>query len=189
MKLKKVQIHKYKSFENEQFFDVETDISILVGMNESGKTSVLEAIGKTNYFQDDEDFNFNFTLDYPRKEKKKVDKSGENPKAVTCTYEISDELLSKISEDVGKNVFQSKEFSVTTFYKKASRTFGGIDADKNKFIQGKIKNAKIESNSLIEKLNKVSSKEDFNNLKETYKNETYKSLFGELEKYFEWNIL
>lgn len=47
MKLKKVVIHKYKSFESEQHFSLEDDITILVGMNESGKTSALEAIAKT----------------------------------------------------------------------------------------------------------------------------------------------
>ena len=61
MKLKKVEIKKYKSFENSQEFEIENDITILVGMNESGKTSILEAIAKTNYFQDDESFKFNTT--------------------------------------------------------------------------------------------------------------------------------
>jgi predicted ATP-dependent endonuclease of OLD family len=42
-------------------------ITVLVGMNESGKTSVLECLAKTNYFEDDEKFKFNETLDYPRK--------------------------------------------------------------------------------------------------------------------------
>ena len=35
-------IHKYKSFENNQIFEAQDDITILVGMNEPGKTSVLE---------------------------------------------------------------------------------------------------------------------------------------------------
>ena len=70
MKLKKVAIHKYKCFESEQSFDVEDDVTVLVGMNESGKTSVLEAVAKTNYFQDDSEFKFNLTHDFPRKEKK-----------------------------------------------------------------------------------------------------------------------
>ena len=88
MKLKKIEIHKYKSFEEKQSFDVENDITILVGMNESGKTASLEAIAKTNYFQDDESFKFNVTHDYPRKEKKKMDKSGIDPEAITCTYRL-----------------------------------------------------------------------------------------------------
>lgn len=56
MKLKKVLLHKYKSFESDQEFEVQDDITILVGMNESGKTSVLESIVKTRYFQEDKKF-------------------------------------------------------------------------------------------------------------------------------------
>lgn len=51
MKLKKITIHKYKSFETEQKFDLEDDITILVGMNKSGKTSALEAIAKLVIFK------------------------------------------------------------------------------------------------------------------------------------------
>lgn len=87
MKLNKVTIHKYKCIETEQQFVVEDDISILVGMNESGKTSVLEAIAKSNYFQKDEAFKFKTTHDYPRKEKKTLDKSGLDPNAITAEYE------------------------------------------------------------------------------------------------------
>ena len=50
MKLINVTIFKYKCIETEQSFKVEDDITILVGMNESGKTSLLEALAKTNYF-------------------------------------------------------------------------------------------------------------------------------------------
>ena len=42
MKLKNITIHKYKSFENNQIFEAQDDITILVGMNKSEKTSVLE---------------------------------------------------------------------------------------------------------------------------------------------------
>jgi predicted ATP-dependent endonuclease of OLD family len=51
MKLTKVQIHKYKSFENNQTFNVENDITVLVGMNESGKTAVLEAMANPTIFK------------------------------------------------------------------------------------------------------------------------------------------
>ena len=37
-KLTKAAIYKYKSIENTQSFSVEPDTTVLVGMNESGKT-------------------------------------------------------------------------------------------------------------------------------------------------------
>ena len=116
MKLKSVEILKYKSFEEPQKFDIENDITILVGMNESGKTSALEVIAKTNYFQEDESFKFNVTHDYPRRQKKKMDKSGITPEAIICTYEIDKNLIDEIEDDLGKDTLESTEFSVTTKY-------------------------------------------------------------------------
>lgn len=68
MLLKKVTIHKYKSFLTEQSYTVEERITRIVGKNESGKTALLEALAKSNYFEDNADFQFNKDLDYPRSE-------------------------------------------------------------------------------------------------------------------------
>ncbi|MBN2881810.1 AAA family ATPase [Candidatus Woesearchaeota archaeon] len=186
MKLKKVTVHKYKSFEADQSFDVESDITALVGMNESGKTSALEVIAKTNYFQDDEDFKFNLTHDYPRREKKKVEKSGEKPKAVTCTYEISDDLKSEIESEVGKNVFKTSEFSITYRYNSTQRTFGNILADKKKFIEFKTKELGIASNTTTEKLLKVTTAAEFDEVAASFKDEGYVEGFKKLKKYFQF---
>ena len=86
MKLNSVTIHKYKCIETEQSFEIENDITVLVGMNESGKTSALEAIAKTNYFQKDEKFVFNTTHDYPRKEKKKLE-------TISCAFMAPSKIL------------------------------------------------------------------------------------------------
>lgn len=68
MLLKKVTIHKYKSFLTEQSYTVEDHITRIVGKNESGKTALLEALAKSNYFEDNVDFQFDKDLDYPRSE-------------------------------------------------------------------------------------------------------------------------
>ena len=56
IKLKNIEILKFKSFTSPQKIVVENDLTVLVGMNESGKTSVLECLAKTNYFESDEKF-------------------------------------------------------------------------------------------------------------------------------------
>lgn len=190
MKLKKVTIHKFKSFETDQSFDVESDVTALVGMNESGKTSALEVIAKTNYFQEDEDFKFNLTHDYPRREKKKVEKSGENPKAVTCTYQISDELKAEIENEVGKGVFKSSEFSITFRYDNKERTFGNISADNKKFIEHKTKELGIASSATTEKLLKITTAAEFDEIAASFKDEGYVDGFKTLKKYFkfEWSF-
>ena len=184
MKLKKVKIHKYKSFINEQEFNLEYDINVLVGMNESGKTSVLEAIAKTNYFQDDVSFKFDTTHDYPRKEKKQMDKSRKNPQAVTCTYEIDEDTIRKIEKEVGKCVFKEKEFSVTRKYDNTN-TIGGVIVDKDKFIENKIEELAISDETIKKKIKEIKNSDDLKNLKNEYKDEKYIEALDSLNKYFE----
>ena len=162
--LTEVKIHKYKCIETEQTFSVENDTTILVGMNESGKTAVLEAIAKTNYFQDDEKFKFNKTHDYPRKEKKKIDKSGEDPIAITCKYLISDELLDKIKNDVGEGVFAVREFSVSTKYSNRNTSWEGVKVNFHKFISHKIKELGLEGSEIEKSLRKVTTNKELDEL-------------------------
>lgn len=183
MRLKKVVIHKYKSFESAQEFDLDEDITILVGMNESGKTSALEALAKSNYFQDDSAFKFNSTHDYPRKEKKKMDKSGVDPPAITCTYMIDEDLLSDIEADLGEGVLSTKEFAVTTKYGNGS-SWNGVKVDRKKFIEGKTESLGVSSMAINEKLGAVTNKAQMDSLKEEYTDEKYVSALNELEGYF-----
>jgi predicted ATP-dependent endonuclease of OLD family len=182
--LEEVTIHKYKSIESDQTFSIDKDITILVGMNESGKTSALEAIAKTNYFQDDDFFKFNTTFDYPRKEKKKMDKSGDNPEAITLRFLISDELIEQINSDIGVGVFEVKNFTRTTKYDN-SHTIGNVSVDYQKFIELKTKELGISSKTLNDKLFKIKSKDDLNNLIEEYKDDALIEGLKILEKYFE----
>jgi len=94
IKLKKVEIDKYKSFVEKQEINIENGVTRIVGKNESGKTALLEAMAKFNYFdENDVTFNFDSTNDYPRGQLKKYqqDYPEDNFNVITCTFEISDE--------------------------------------------------------------------------------------------------
>lgn len=183
MKLKYIEIHKYKSFAEKQNFNVENDITVLVGMNESGKTSALEVIAKTNYFQNDPAFKFNLTHDYPRKEKKKIDKEGKDPDAVTCTYEIDDILVAKIETDLGKDTLINKIFKVTTRYGDGNSLITNV-IDKVKFFENKTTQLNISSKALNDKLIKVNSTAEFEVLKGEYSDPKYLDAFETFQKYF-----
>jgi predicted ATP-dependent endonuclease of OLD family len=177
-------IHKYKSIESDQTFSINDDVTILVGMNESGKTSVVEAIAKTNYFQSDDKFKFNTTYDYPRKEKKKMDKTGITPEAITLKFLISEELQNSIDKDIGKGVFTVQEFTRTTKYNN-EHTVGNVKINYSKFVELKTKELNIESKVLNDKLLKVKSNDDLTSLIAEYTEEAYTTGLGTLKKYFE----
>jgi len=98
----------------EQSYTVENQITRIVGKNESGKTALLEALAKSNYFEDNSDFQFNKDLDYPRSELIKV--RNQNPDALTCEYELSDEDVENIENDFAPGIISKQSFSLTSRY-------------------------------------------------------------------------
>ncbi|NUG09730.1 AAA family ATPase, partial [Acinetobacter bereziniae] len=136
IKLTNIEILKYKSFTTPQSVYIEDDITVLVGMNESGKTSILECLAKTNYFETDEKFKFNQTLDYPRKELKSINKSDENPNAIICRYKLSKKLIDFIEHLLGKGTWQGKdEITVTSSYKDGATLISGVSINFEAFLK------------------------------------------------------
>lgn len=153
--LQNVMVNKYKSIQEKQNVNIESDVTTLVGMNEAGKTAFLEAMAKFNYFEDDDNFKFNSTLDYPRKELKKYQRANEKIKVVECTYKITDELMGKIDEDLGENVFNNSSFTVSLYYDETTKTIGNVHADSKRYIQNLAEEYEIEDEEVeeISKLN------------------------------------
>lgn len=183
MKLTKATIHKYKCIESDQSFVVEDGITILVGMNESGKTSVLEALAKSNYFQSDVAFKFNSTHDYPRREKKKLDKSGVIPHAVTCTFEITEDVLRKIAADLGEGVFTQTSVTCIVSYNNV-RNWRDVKPDFTKFVSAKTASLGIGSKALNDKVAAAATEADIEGIIAEYKDDGILKGLGELKKYF-----
>jgi predicted ATP-dependent endonuclease of OLD family len=154
--LTSVKIDKYKSYETAQSFEVDEKVTVLVGKNESGKTAVLEATAKTHYFENDPKFKFDATHDYPRREKKRYDKSGEIAQCVTCSYKISPELLKQIAGDVGVGTFTNPLFTVSTDYDNL-RHIGGLKADSTAFFKHFAAQHAIRDKADIESLSSLTS--------------------------------
>jgi predicted ATP-dependent endonuclease of OLD family len=137
MKLTQFTINKYKSIQTQQEINIEPDVTVLVGMNESGKTSILEALAKYNYFTDDNAYKFNDVQDYPRSELKKYQKSGEEVEVVRCSFILQDKLLKEIKEDIGPNTLCFTEFAYGKKYD-GTGTFSGVSTNLKEFIKYKI---------------------------------------------------
>lgn len=161
IKLKNVVINKYKSFLEKQEIEIEDGVTRIVGKNESGKTALLEAMAKFNYFDSkDKTFTFNSTNDYPRGELKRYQQEypNEDFDVITCTFELSDDLLNQISEDVGKEVFTSKSIKVAKTYNNIKR-FYNVSTNTKKFIEQFLQNYTLED-SMKQELIKSNSLEE-----------------------------
>lgn len=134
IRLKNVRIHQYKSIETALDMDVENDITVLMGKNEAGKTNILEALAKSNYFnREDQKFHYDPLSDYPRRKKKLLDHQESAPLAVTATYQVSEFLLEQIQEEM---VLEAKnsEFSRVTDYRGRHQIIeNGFDYDLYEF--------------------------------------------------------
>lgn len=162
IKLINATIEKYKPIENSQSIAIENDVTVLVGMNESGKTSILEALAKSNYFENDENFRYNLNYDYPRLQKKIVDKSGENPVAVKLTYEIDSELVDLIKDDIGLAPSRNT-FSIIYKYDN-TRVWSISWFNTSEFMKKKVSSLKFANKELTDKLKRVSSIDQFKNI-------------------------
>jgi len=186
IKLTSVTINKYKCIETKQEFDVETDITVLVGMNESGKTSILESLAKVNYFDDDNNFKFNLTHDYPRKQKKNIDRSGDDPEAIKLDFIIDDKLAGIIEADIGVKLLR-RDFSLTRKYSNGEnwsvQMIKIVD-----FLNEQVNKLKIDDKTIIEALTKVKNHAEFDDVIKLNKDklsENESVQINILRKYFE----
>lgn len=136
MKLVKVKVYKYKCIQEEQSVDIDPKITTVVGMNESGKTSFLSVIAKTNYFDEtDKDFKFDEVHDYPRN--KLIDFEGDEENKgniISCTYAVPAELIEKINKEIGVKIFSVDEFTHNTNYRDPKVTVSNVVADDKGFL-------------------------------------------------------
>lgn len=145
MKLVKVTAYKYKCIQEEQTVNIDPQITTVVGMNESGKTSFLSVIAKTNYFDEkDKDFRFDAVHDYPRNELIDFEDDEDNKgEIVSCTYAIPNELVEKINQEIGVKVFSVVEFTHNSNYREPELTISGVTADDKELLAHLSKNHQL----------------------------------------------
>jgi len=178
--LKEVKIAKYKSYLETQVVSIEDKITTLVGKNESGKTAFLEAIAKFNYFEKDPKFQFDVTADFPRNELKKYQRENEPIEVIKCTFEISDELLQEISDELGSDIFKTKSFSYGMKYD-GSASWYDLTANEELFLKNYIKESTLTPEA-TEELKGIKSFKALETLIGTTQNEDVKKLYQELKK-------
>ena len=100
MQLEALIIERFRNFVQPQTVEIHSDVTCLVGKNESGKTTILKALHRLNPANGD-DHEFDITTEYPRwllaRERRKLDVNAICP--IRGTFSLSEPELSKLSEE------------------------------------------------------------------------------------------
>ncbi|MEV8548631.1 AAA family ATPase [Streptomyces glaucescens] len=122
MQLIKARITDYRSVEDSAIFDVEEDVTCFVGKNESGKTTLLQALFRLNPV---EPAAFDEVVDFPARktrDRKKLPADQKIP-VVRATFRFDDTEMKTIGEDLGPKAMRSPEFEVVIGYRDDDETF------------------------------------------------------------------
>lgn len=149
IRLKSVTINKYKSIETEQTFEVEPDVTVLVGKNESGKTAILEAISKSNSYRNER---LDAKFDFPRKEKKRYDKAGADVTSIRCTYCLTEASRAEIQAAMGDSTLISCEVFHTTSYQNPNGDFDPLSLCSERFFNFKFQEHDIRDSNFKQKV-------------------------------------
>lgn len=156
LKLVKVNINKYKCFNKSHTVKIDSNITTLVGRNESGKTAFLETLAKLNYFdKQNTKFKLNRILDYPRMELNELLYNKEDKEAVRCSFEIDRNLINDIENDLGKGVLLVNNFDYSISYL-GKTTWYNLKVDEKKFIENILKKYS-DDDDLFLRLKKITS--------------------------------
>lgn len=112
MKLVHADIKRYRSISEPTKFDVEPDVTALVGKNESGKTAVLQSLYKSNPV---DHAKFDPDLDYPSHKTPELRKE-KCVRVTKLTYELDDDDIAAVEEVLCPGVLDDKCIIVTTGY-------------------------------------------------------------------------
>jgi hypothetical protein len=117
MNLVSAKIGPFKSIESPQTLDVERKITVLVGMNEAGKTVCLQALHKSDDVLGVA--KFKVVDDYPRKNLTAYETRHESkPEIATAlTYQLSAEEIDHLNKTLGVTLSKRFQFAVSHNYK------------------------------------------------------------------------
>jgi predicted ATPase len=132
MKLKEFRVREFRSIWDSGPIKVDGQTTCFVGKNEAGKTTLLNALYRTNPIRKT-DAVFDETYDYPKREVEDyrfaVDNEERDPAVVVaCTYELEKADFEAISKVFGPKAFTDKTFRRESYYGTA-QSMGFLNCD------------------------------------------------------------
>jgi predicted ATP-dependent endonuclease of OLD family len=150
MKLKEYRVREFRSIWDSGAIKVDEQTTCLVGKNEAGKTTLLDALYRTNPIIKG-DAVFHETYDYPKREVEDYRfaiENGDRDEAVVveCLYEMDDDDAKVVTSVFGPKVLKGKTFTRKTYYGKAQNRFS-LTADEA--AARKYRAGRLNSDSLV----------------------------------------
>ena len=109
----KAEISRYRSIEESTSFDVEGDVTCLVGKNESGKTATLQALYKSRPI---DTAKFDEGLDYPSHKTRELSRTG-SIEATGLTYKLESHDVEAVEKHLGAGALASDQIVIHAGYR------------------------------------------------------------------------
>ena len=129
MKLVHASIQRYRSIGELTEFDVEPDVTALVGKNESGKTAVLQSLYKSNPV---DRAKFDPDLDFPTHRTREIAK-GATVKVTDLTYELDGDDIAAVEASLCPGVLDDKRVVVAAGFR-FNKTTWSISVNREKVL-------------------------------------------------------
>ena len=129
MKLIHANIQRYRSIGEPTEFDVEPDVTALVGKNESGKTAVLQSLYKSNPV---DRAKFDPDLDFPTHRTREIAK-GATVKVTDLTYELDSDDIAAVEASLCPGVLDDKRVVVAAGFR-FNKTTWSISVNREKVL-------------------------------------------------------
>lgn len=146
MLLVKSKIGPFKSIETPATTQLDPQVTVLVGMNEAGKTAFLQALYKAASIE--ESVKYKVTEDYPRKNltsyQKKAEEDGPD-EVVILTYRLEAGEIDEINKKHSTSLKTSFEFSLAHTY--ANKSTVSISIDETPVIASLLASASLSGDS------------------------------------------
>lgn len=127
MKLLEFRVREFRSIWDSGPVKIDDETTCLVGKNEAGKTTLLNALYRTNPIIK-ADAVFDETYDYPKREVEEyryaIENEDRDPAVVVdCLYELEEADVKVITSVFGPNALKRRTFQRQTYYGKNQHTF------------------------------------------------------------------
>lgn len=133
MQLTSARITTYRSIEDSEPFRIEPDVTCLVGKNESGKTTALQALYRLKPVETAATFDED--IDFPARLTKQRRQTPQNQRipVVEATFKFDAAEVKQIEDELGVGALKDPSFTVTKGYRSDQSTFS-IRSDEAKVV-------------------------------------------------------